>query len=83
MKVVTYVSDPLTNFKNGDITVVLGHSESWLSSTAQDITTCLNQKGLIVGTFLDGFQMNLANHWGSDFRLVWCIDIVNLNLVSK
>ena len=29
-----YISDPLSNFKNGDITVVLGHSESWLSSTA-------------------------------------------------
>ena len=53
------------------------------ATRAQDITTCLNQEGLIVGTFLDEFQMNLANHWGSDFRLVWCIDIVNLNLVSK
>ena len=29
-----YISDPLSNFKNGEITVLLGHSELWLSSTA-------------------------------------------------
>ena len=38
------------------------------ATRAQDITTCLNQEGLIVGTFLDEFQMNLAKHWVSDFR---------------
>ena len=42
-----YISDTCSNFKNGKITV----------------TTCLNQKGLIVGTFLDEFQMNLAKQY--------------------
>ena len=63
-----FLSDPVAQFKTGDITIVLGHPESWLTSTAKEITDSLNQEGLIVGTFLDEFQMNLSNHWGSDFR---------------
>ena len=58
-----YISDTCSNFKNGKITVVVNPGLVVRLRT-QDITTCLNQKGLIVGTFLDEFQMNLANHWG-------------------
>ena len=65
-----FLSDPLAQFKSGDITILLGHAESWLTNTAQDITDSLNKQGLIVGTFLDEFQMNLVGHWGSDFRFV-------------
>ena len=64
-----FLSDPIEQFKKGDITVILGHPESWLTSTAQEITACLSQEGLVVGSFVDEFQMNLADHWGSDFRL--------------
>ena len=64
------LSDPIEQFKNGEIKVILGHPESWLTSTAQEITGALSQKGLIVVSFLDEFQMNLVDHWGSDFRLV-------------
>ena len=62
------LSDPIAQFKNGDITVLLGHPESWQTSTALGIMDSLSKQGLIVGTFLDEFQMNLSNHWGSDFR---------------
>ena len=63
-----FLSDPLAEFKNGYISVVLGHPESWLTSTAEKVTDSLQKQGLIIGTFLDEFQMNLVNHWGSDFR---------------
>ena len=65
------LSDSADHFKNGDISVILGHPEAWLTSTAEDIVQDLSKQALIVGTFLDEFQMNLCNHWGSDFRLVF------------
>ena len=40
-----------------------------MTSTALEIVEAPNKQGLIVGTFLDEFQMNLKDHWGSDFRL--------------
>ena len=64
-----FLSDPIDQFKNGDTTIILGHPESWLTSTAQEITVSLSQRGLIVGSFLDEFLMNLADHGGSDFKL--------------
>ena len=64
-----FLSEPLSQFKSGDITCLLGHPESWLTSTAEDITDSLRKQGLIVVTFVDEFQMNLEKHWGSTFRL--------------
>ena len=61
-----FLSDPLSMFKSGEITCLIGHSESWQTATAQDITASLRNQGLIVETFLDEFQMNLAQHWGGD-----------------
>ena len=73
-----YLSDPLAQFKSGDITILLGHAELWLTNTAQDITDSLNKRGLVVGTFLEEFQMNLVGHLGSDFRFVcWTFSIGN------
>ena len=63
------LSEPLSDFKSGKITLMLGHAESWLTSTAEEITDSLKKQGLVVLTCLDEFQMNLENHWGSDFRL--------------
>ena len=63
-----FLSEPLQQFKSGEITMLLGHPESWLTSTAEEITDSLRNEGLVVGTFLDEFQMNLEDHWGSDFR---------------
>ena len=64
------LSEPLSDCKSGEVTMLLGHPESWLTSTAEDILECLRNKELVIGTFLDEFQMNLENHWGSDFRYV-------------
>ena len=63
-----FLSEPLSQFESGEITMLLGHSESWLTNVAIGITDSLKKKGLIIATFLDEFQMNLENHWGSDFR---------------
>ena len=62
------LSEPLDHFKSGAITCILGHPESLLTATAENIINDLCKKQLIVGTFVDEFQMNLENHWGGDFR---------------
>ena len=61
-------SRPIESFKNGTIKCILGHPESWLSSTAQDILASLQTQGKIIFTVVDEFQMNLSNHWGDEFR---------------
>ena len=62
------LSEPIEHFKNGDISLILGHPESWLTNTARSITEALRKEELIVFSFIDEFQMNLSNHWGKDFR---------------
>ena len=62
--------DPLDQCRTGEGSLLIGHPESWLTEAAEQITDALKHKGLIVGTFLDEFQMNLSNQWGSDFRSV-------------
>ena len=57
------LSHPLDDFKSGKIRMILGHPESWLTSVAEQITVALKGQGLVVGTFLDEFQMNLKDHW--------------------
>ena len=57
-----FLSEPLSQCKSGEITMLLGHPESWLTSTAEEITESLKNQGLVIGTFLDEFQMNLENH---------------------
>ena len=61
-------SEPVELCKTGEITLLIGHPESWLTDTAEEITDSLKGKGIVIGIFVDDFQMNLANHWGSDFR---------------
>ena len=63
-------SEPSEQCKAGDITLLIGHPESWVTDTAVEILDTLKSEELVIGTFVDEFQMNLANHWGSDFRLV-------------
>ena len=63
------LSDSVDDFKSGAISMILGHPESWMTSTALVIVDALTKQGLIVATFIDEFQMNLKDHWGSDFRL--------------
>ena len=63
-------SEPSEQCKAGDVTLLIGHPESWATDTAVEILDTLKSEELVIGTFVDEFQMNLANHWGSDFRLV-------------
>ena len=58
-----FLSEPLEHFKSGAITCILGHPESWLRATAESILNDLCKNQLIVGTFVDEFQMNLESHW--------------------
>ena len=62
------LSEPIEHFKNGDLGLILGHPESWLTNTARDIIEALRKEEMIVFSFIDEFQMNLSNHWGKDFR---------------
>ena len=47
------LSAPLADVKDGKIKVLLGHPESWTSKTGKDILDNLQEKGLILFTFLD------------------------------
>ena len=62
------LNEPIDMFKNGDIGVIIGHPESWLTDTAKDIIDALRKDDLIIFSFLDEFQMNLNSFWGKDFR---------------
>ena len=62
------LSEPLHDFKSGEINVIFGHAESWPTKVGEEVTSSLKDQGLIVCTILDEFQMNLKNHWGNEFR---------------
>ena len=62
------MSKPLESFKNGDVKCIVGHPESYLTESAKEIMTFLQNQAKIVFTFVDECQMNLSDHWGDDFR---------------
>ena len=57
------LSASIEQFKEGDIKCVLGHPESWISKTAQEILDCLQEKALILFSFLDEAHVPLGGHW--------------------
>ena len=63
-----YLSDPLESFKSGEIDLILGHAESWSTSTAKSIVTALTEEQSLIFLVVDEFQMNLSSHWGNEFR---------------
>ena len=63
------LTDPIEDFKTGGVGFILGHPESWLTKTAQDILEALRKQDMIIFSMVDEFQMNLSSHWGKDFRL--------------
>ena len=62
------LTDPIEQFKNGVISLIIGHPESWLTVPATSIIETLKHQEMIVFSFIDEFQMNLSTHWGKDFR---------------
>ena len=60
-----FLSDPMEDLKSGKVTCLLGHAESWLSSSAQDVLESLQKQNLILFTFLDEAHIPLDSHWDS------------------
>ena len=50
------MSKPQECFKNGEVKCILGHPESWLSGTAQEILTHLQTLGKIIFTLSTSFK---------------------------
>ena len=66
---------PVEDFKTGCLKLLLGHAESWMSRTAQDILDSLREKGLVILTIVDEAHIPLADHWDSfrpQLKLVPC-----------
>ena len=59
------LSGPVEDFKAGRLKLLLGHAESWVSKTAQDILDSLREKGLVVLTIVDEAHIPLSDHWDS------------------
>ena len=59
------LSGPVEDFKTGRLKLLLGHAESWVSKTAQDILDSLREKGLVVLTIVDEAHIPLSDHWDS------------------
>ena len=57
------LSASIEQFKNGNITCIIGHPESWVTSTAGEILDSLQQNGKILFTFLDEAHIPLSGHW--------------------
>ena len=59
------LSASLDEFKTGKIKCIIGHPESWVTGVARDVLDSLQQKGLIVFSFLDEAHTPLSRHWDS------------------
>jgi CRISPR/Cas system-associated endonuclease/helicase Cas3 len=59
------LSGPVEDFKTGCLKLLLGHAESWMSRTAQDILDSLRENGLVILTIVDEAHIPLADHWDS------------------
>ena len=65
----TELTEPIDMFKNDDIGVIIGHPESWLTDTAQDIIDALRKDDLIIFSFLDESRESPA-HQGQATRCI-------------
>ena len=77
------LTEPEEHFLTGDIGLILGHPESWITNTAKNIIETLRREELIIFSCVDEFQMNLSNHWGKDFRFVKWKAKLALNYVTS
>ena len=58
-----FLSDSAEDFKTGKVKCIIGHAESWRSSVAEEILAKLQDKGMILLTFLDEAHISLPGHW--------------------
>ena len=59
------LSASIEEFKSGSISVIIGHAESWVTPTAVEVLDSLQQKELILFSFLDEAHIPLSSHWDS------------------
>ena len=59
------LSSAKEEFMNGELDIMIGHAESWLSDVAKSILDSLQQKGKIVFSFVDEAHIPLVKHWNS------------------
>ena len=59
------LSSSIDDFKNGNVKCLIGHAESWVTQTAGQILDSLQEKGLILFSFLDEAHVPLKDHWDS------------------
>ena len=59
------LSASIDEFKDGKIKCLIGHAESWGTKTASDILDSLQEKGLILFSFVDEAHTPLSDHWDS------------------
>ena len=59
------LSASMDEFMDGTIKCILGHAESWATQTGSDILDSLQERGLILLTFLDEAHIPLKDHWNS------------------
>ena len=75
------LTDPIEEFKTGAVGLILGHPESLLTKTAQDILEGLRKQDKIIFIMVDEFQMNLSSHWGKDFRFVLNLSCIQFRII--
>ena len=59
------LSTPEQSILQGLYPCVIGHPESWANSVGQKLLKNLNQRGLVLFTFVDELHQGLASHWDS------------------
>ena len=62
------ISHPLAELSSGDVSIIVGHPESFSSSTGRQILDSLQEKGLIMQIVIDEAHAGLASQWAGTFR---------------
>ena len=57
------LSTSIEEFKSGNINCVIGHAESWKTKAATEILDSLQEKELILFSFVDEAHVPLKDHW--------------------
>ena len=59
------LSTPEQSILEGAYPVLIGHPESWANAVGQKLLKNLQQRGLVLFTFIDELHQGLECHWNS------------------
>jgi superfamily II DNA helicase RecQ len=59
------LSSSIGDFKDGTVKCLIGHAESWATETAGEVLDSLQEKGLILFSFLDEGHTILDDNWNT------------------